>query len=62
MLCPLLYQNSYQPLLSGDHSKCHPPVPSVRAFFRVSSQGHPLLLIGSLAKLSNGLKEEFDLC
>ena len=34
----------------------------MRAFFRVSSQGHPLLLIGSLAKLSNGLKEEFDLC
>ena len=50
MLCPL-GQNSYQPLFSRD-TKCHTPVLPVRAFSRVPSQGHPHVLIGSLAKLS----------
>ena len=62
MLHPLPYQNSYQPSILGNLPSATPPCSSCEGLFRVPSQVHPPLLIHPLAKLSNRLKEEFDLC
>ena len=61
MLRPLPDQNSYQPLILGDLPSATPLVLPVRAFLE-SLLKYTLLLIDPLAKLSNRLKEEFDLC